>query len=126
MWLRRDGSAPAVIYGYGSYETSMDPWFSIPRLSLLDRGVVMDDITAEIRGLVTTLVADAAGHLTPDTFTAHVASTASYHVDHIDYSVEFVDEGLRIVRQNVEVHASSEQVLWLRAVTVIDSSGGGG
>ena len=30
----RDGSAPTVLYGYGSYEASMDPWFSIPRLSL--------------------------------------------------------------------------------------------
>jgi oligopeptidase B len=45
---QRDGSAPAVIYGYGSYETSMDPWFSIPRLSLLDRGVVF--AVAHIRG----------------------------------------------------------------------------
>jgi oligopeptidase B len=44
----RDGSAPAVLYGYGSYETSMDPWFSIPRLSLLDRGVVF--AVAHIRG----------------------------------------------------------------------------
>lgn len=44
----RDGSAPAVIYGYGSYEASMDPWFSIPRLSLLDRGVVF--AVAHIRG----------------------------------------------------------------------------
>ena len=34
----RDGSAPFVIYGYGSYEASMDPSFSVPRLSLLDRG----------------------------------------------------------------------------------------
>jgi oligopeptidase B len=34
----RDGSAPFVIYGYGSYEASMDPSFSVSRLSLLDRG----------------------------------------------------------------------------------------
>jgi oligopeptidase B len=34
----RDGSSPLLLYGYGSYEASTDPSFSIPRLSLLDRG----------------------------------------------------------------------------------------
>jgi oligopeptidase B len=34
----RDGSSPFLIYGYGSYEASIDPGFSISRLSLLDRG----------------------------------------------------------------------------------------
>ena len=35
-----DGTAPGVIYGYGAYEASMPPWFSVARLSLLDRGFV--------------------------------------------------------------------------------------
>jgi oligopeptidase B len=35
-----DGSAPGVLYGYGAYEASLPPWFSVARLSLLDRGYV--------------------------------------------------------------------------------------
>jgi oligopeptidase B len=35
-----DGSAPALLYVYGSYEISVPPWFSVARLSLLDRGWV--------------------------------------------------------------------------------------
>lgn len=29
---------PLLLYGYGSYESSIDPYFSVARLSLLDRG----------------------------------------------------------------------------------------
>lgn len=43
-----DGSAPCLLYGYGAYEISVDPWFSIPRLSLLDRGWVY--AIAHVRG----------------------------------------------------------------------------
>ncbi|KRF08282.1 protease 2 [Arthrobacter sp. Soil782] len=46
--LQQDGSNPAVVYAYGSYEISMDPAFSISRLSLLDRGVIF--VVAHIRG----------------------------------------------------------------------------
>ncbi|WP_433827990.1 S9 family peptidase [Actinoplanes sp. CA-015351] len=44
----KNGDNPAVIYGYGSYEHSIDPYFSIARLSLLDRGVVF--AIAHVRG----------------------------------------------------------------------------
>jgi oligopeptidase B len=43
-----DGNAPVVLYGYGAYEVSVDPYFSIPRLSMLDRGVVF--VIAHVRG----------------------------------------------------------------------------
>lgn len=39
---------PVLLYGYGSYEASMDPGFSVFRLSMLDRGVVY--AVAHIRG----------------------------------------------------------------------------
>jgi oligopeptidase B len=44
----RDGSAPCLLNGYGSYEISRDPGFSIAVLSLLDRGFVY--ATAHVRG----------------------------------------------------------------------------
>ena len=42
------GGAPCLLYGYGSYEASMDPTFSSLRLSLLDRGFVF--AIAHVRG----------------------------------------------------------------------------
>ncbi|HSO17805.1 MAG TPA: S9 family peptidase [Arthrobacter sp.] len=46
--VARDSTAAGLVYGYGSYEMSMDPGFGIPRLSLLDRGIVF--VIAHIRG----------------------------------------------------------------------------
>jgi oligopeptidase B len=44
----RDGQSPLLLYGYGSYEASMDPTFSAVRLSLLERGFVW--AVAHVRG----------------------------------------------------------------------------
>jgi oligopeptidase B len=46
--VRLDGSAPMLLYGYGSYGISMAPTFSSNRLALLDRGVIY--AVAYIRG----------------------------------------------------------------------------
>ena len=46
--VKLDGSAPLLLYGYGSYGASIPPTFSSNCLSLLDRGVVF--VIGHIRG----------------------------------------------------------------------------
>lgn len=43
-----DAQSPLLLYAYGSYGSSVDPWFSATRLSLLDRGFAW--AIAHIRG----------------------------------------------------------------------------
>lgn len=46
--FEKDATAPCLLYGYGSYGHSLDPYFSSNRLALLDRGFVF--AIAHIRG----------------------------------------------------------------------------
>ncbi|MCE9552688.1 MAG: S9 family peptidase [Planctomycetes bacterium] len=46
--LKRDGSNPVLLCGYGAYGLSEDPTFDAARLSLLDRGFIY--ATAHVRG----------------------------------------------------------------------------
>ncbi|MGL4177872.1 MAG: S9 family peptidase, partial [Dermatophilaceae bacterium] len=46
--IRPNGTHPGLVTAYGAYEISSDPYFSVARLSLLDRGVVF--AVAHVRG----------------------------------------------------------------------------
>jgi len=46
--FKKDGRAPALLYGYGAYGISIDPGFASDRLSLIDRGFVF--AIAHVRG----------------------------------------------------------------------------
>jgi oligopeptidase B len=46
--LKKNGKNPLLLYGYGSYGNTIDPYFSISRLSLLDRGFIF--AIAHVRG----------------------------------------------------------------------------
>ena len=83
-----DGSAPALLYGYGAYEASMDPSFVIPRLSLLDRGIVY--AIAHVRGggeLGRTWYEQGKTLAKKNTFTDFVAC-AEYLLEHQYTSVD--------------------------------------
>jgi len=46
--FKKDGTSPVLLYGYGSYGYSLDPYFSSTRLSLLNRGFAF--AIAHVRG----------------------------------------------------------------------------
>ena len=46
--LKKDGNNPLLLYAYGSYGITMEPYFSSTRLSILDRGFIF--AIAHIRG----------------------------------------------------------------------------
>jgi oligopeptidase B len=46
--IKRDGNSPLLQYAYGSYGSTVDPYFSTIRLSLLDRGFIY--VISHIRG----------------------------------------------------------------------------
>ncbi|MCX2681424.1 S9 family peptidase [Galbibacter sp. EGI 63066] len=46
--IKKNGKNPLLLYGYGSYGATIDPYFSSVRLSLLDRGFIY--AIAHIRG----------------------------------------------------------------------------
>jgi oligopeptidase B len=46
--LKRDGKNPVLQYAYGSYGSTIDPYFSNVRLSLLDRGFIF--VISHVRG----------------------------------------------------------------------------
>ena len=46
-----------------------------------------------------------------------------YSVEDVSYRVELVDEGLRISRADVALDLDSQQVVWLRSVTVVEPEG---
>ncbi len=84
-----DGDASAEpsrlhLYGYGSYESSIDPGFSIPRLSMLDRGVVF--AVAHVRG---------GGELGRDWYeSGKTARKANTFTDFVAVARHLIDRGI--------------------------------
>ncbi|HKA92556.1 MAG TPA: S9 family peptidase [Acidimicrobiia bacterium] len=103
--LPHDGSAPGVLYGYGSYEISIDPSFSVARVSLLQRDVVF--AIAHIRGggeLGRHWYEDGKLERKPNTFTDFIACA-----EHV------IEEGY-VARDRLAVRGGSAGGLLMGAV----------
>jgi oligopeptidase B len=86
--------APCLLYGYGSYEASMDPSFSSLRLSLLDRGFVF--AIAHVRGggeMGRRWYEEGKFLAKPNTFTDFVACARSLIADGTTTSDRLVARG---------------------------------
>lgn len=72
--VEADGTAPGLLHAYGAYGISSDPWFSVLRLSLLDRGWVF--AIAHVRGgseMGRSWYDDGKLEAKPNTFTDFIA-----------------------------------------------------
>ena len=90
----------------------------------VDQATELANTTTDVRQRITDFLATLSGSLTVAGLDSHLTDTARYRVDRITYSVEFVDEGLRILAQDVEITAAADQQLWLRSLIVVEPSTG--
>ncbi|HWW07521.1 S9 family peptidase [Collimonas sp.] len=79
--LKLDGSAPLLLYAYGSYGIPADAGFSNSRISLLDRGVVYAE--AHIRG-----GNDMGEHWHDDGMLMHKKNTFYDFIDSAEYLIQ--------------------------------------
>lgn len=90
----------------------------------VDKDTELADTRADLGTRISAYLGGLSGALTHDGLDTELSDTARYRVDQVSYVAEFVDEGLRVLAQNVEIEAAADQQLWLRALTVTEPDTG--
>ena len=102
---------------------ALDLTITVERLGLLasvDPETALHDIRVALEALVPTLVPTLSEGITPAKVAGAIPDTATYRVETVSYLAEFVDEGLRITRADLEVQPGADQVPWIRKVFVTE------
>jgi len=107
---------------------ALDVSADVARLGLAaeaDQGTVLaatrDDIGARLTRFVTG--AGRPAQIDASSLLAALPATTDYKVTRLSYTVELLDEGLRILRDNVAITPDPEQQLWIRSVAVAEKDG---
>lgn len=99
--LDRTKPQPTLLYAYGSYEASVDPGFSIARLSLMDRGMIF--AIAHVRG------GGEMGRLWYDN--GKLLQKKNTFTDYLAVAEQLIDEGLTTSSQLVAEGGSAGGML---------------
>jgi uncharacterized phage protein gp47/JayE len=121
--LRPDPDANLTVTLRGAL-VALDVSLNIQRLGVaatLDPATAIAAARDDIRTRLVAFAADPPTTIDPTAILDHLTDTESYHVnDPIGYTAEFLDDGLRILRPNVDITLDAEQQLWIRVVNVVE------
>jgi uncharacterized phage protein gp47/JayE len=104
---------------------AMDVTVQVQRLGLAAGGDPEGHLAAIRDEIVTALTAfalTAAGTITPPVLQALLGSPNYAVVRPLRYTAELVDDGLRILREDVPLTLDPEQQLWIRTVSVVEGA----
>jgi len=80
-------------------------------------GQIRDDLTLKLQTQVAT-----GGAISSATLRGALPDTDTYAVQALVYAAEFLEEGLRITKQNPEFEPTADQQAWIRTVQVTEAS----
>lgn len=85
-----------------------------------DPAQALEDARADILNRLQTLLAGITTPINQATLLGALPDTATYSVQELAYTAEFLDEGLRISASNKEIQPADDQQPWVRAVNVTE------
>jgi uncharacterized phage protein gp47/JayE len=85
-----------------------------------DPAQALEDARADILGRLQALLAAPPAQIDQPTLLGALPDTATYSVQDLSYTAEFLDEGLRISASNKEIRPADDQQAWVRNVNVTE------
>jgi uncharacterized phage protein gp47/JayE len=85
-----------------------------------DATQALEDARADVLNRLQALLAAPPAQIDRAALLGALPDTATYSVQDLSYTAEFVDEGLRISASNKELHPADDQQAWVRNVNVTE------
>jgi hypothetical protein len=90
--------------------------------AIAQRDTALAEIHDDIVGRLQTQLAVGGTISEATLFGAVHTDTDTYSVKELSYTAEFLDEGLRVTRQNPEFEPTADQQAWIRSVNLAETS----